>query len=104
VQDVVDVNLWCWQHPQISGIYNLGTGRSQSFNEVAQAVLNWYGRGELQYIPFPAHLKDHYQSFTEADISALRATGYAADFYTVEQGVKSYLDYLMTKREKVATI
>lgn len=92
VQDVVDVNLWFWQQGKVSGIFNVGTGRSQPFNDVARAVIAWHGQGEIQYIPFPEHLKGHYQSFTEADVSALRAAGYTAPFHTVEVGVKAYLD------------
>ncbi len=94
VGDVVDVNLWFWDHPDTSGIFNLGTGRSQSFNDVANAVLNYHGRGELEYIPFPEHLKGRYQSFTEADMSALRAAGYDAPFKTVEEGVAEYMRWL----------
>ena len=94
VGDVVNVNLWFLDHPNKSGIFNLGTGRSQSFNDTARAVTAWHGKGEIQYIPFPDHLKGRYQSFTQADISALRAAGYTAEFATVEQGVKRYLDVL----------
>jgi len=92
VGDAVDVNLWFMDNPGKSGIFNLGTGRSQPFNDVARAVINWHGKGEMEYIAFPDHLKGRYQSFTEADISALRAAGYAAAFRTVEEGVKEYLD------------
>jgi len=94
IQDIVDVNLWFWEHNGSSGIYNVGTGQSQSFNDVARAVIAWHGRGEIQYVPFPEHLKEHYQSFTEADISALRVVGYNAKFHSVEEGVKAYLDAL----------
>ncbi len=94
VGDVVAVNLWLLAHPEVSGIFNLGTGRSQSFNDVARAVIAWHGRGEIEYIPFPEHLKGRYQSFTEADMSALRAAGYTADFANVEEGVRRYLDWL----------
>lgn len=94
VDDVVNINLWFWQHPQHSGIYNAGTGRSEAFNATAEAVLVWHGRGELMYIPFPEHLKGSYQSFTEADISYLRSVGYDAPFKTVAEGVKLYLDWL----------
>ncbi len=94
VDDVVAVNLWFLRHPDKSGIFNLGTGRSQSFNDVARAVLAWHGQGELEYIPFPDHLKGRYQSYTEADMSALRAAGYDAPFMTVEQGVAAYLQWL----------
>ncbi len=94
VGDTVAVNLWFMQHPDRSGIFNLGTGRSQPFNDVAKAVIDWHDKGKLEYIPFPEHLKGRYQSFTEADISALRAAGYDAPFKTVEEGVKLYMDWL----------
>ncbi len=94
VGDTVAVNLWFMEHPDKSGIFNLGTGRSQPFNDVANAVIDWHGKGRLEYIPFPEHLKGRYQSFTEADISALRAAGYDALFRTVEEGVKLYMDWL----------
>ncbi len=94
VGDAVAVNLWFLDHPEVSGIFNVGTGRSQTFNEVARAVIAWHGRGEIEYIPFPEHLRGRYQSFTEADIGALRAAGYDQPFLTVEQGVSRYLDWL----------
>ena len=94
VADVVDVNLWLLDNPHVSGIFNCGTGRSQSFNDVANAVIQWHKQGSIEYIAFPDHLRGRYQSFTQADISALRATGYEKDFHTVEQGVKAYLDIL----------
>jgi ADP-L-glycero-D-manno-heptose 6-epimerase len=94
VADVVAVNLWFMKHPNPSGIFNVGTGRSQSFNDLAQAVLAWHGRGTIAYIPFPEHLRDCYQSFTEADLSALREVGYRGRFRPVEEGVRTYLDWL----------
>ncbi|AOV16186.1 ADP-glyceromanno-heptose 6-epimerase [Acidihalobacter aeolianus] len=94
VGDCADVNLWFLDHPSASGIFNLGTGRAQTFNDVANAVIAWHGKGELQYIPFPDHLKGRYQSYTQADIAALRQAGYDAPFKTVEEGVKAYLDQL----------
>ncbi|WP_455206357.1 ADP-glyceromanno-heptose 6-epimerase [Kaarinaea lacus] len=94
VGDAVDVNLWFMDHPEKSGIFNLGTGRSQTFKDVAKAVIQYYGRGEIEYIAFPEHLKGRYQSFTEADISALRGAGYDAPFKTVEEGVHAYMAWL----------
>ncbi|MCW8846838.1 MAG: ADP-glyceromanno-heptose 6-epimerase [Gammaproteobacteria bacterium] len=94
VGDTVNVNLWMWEHPQVSGVFNCGSGRSQSFNEMAQAVIHWHGKGQIHYIPFPEHLKNAYQSFTEADMSQLRQVGYDQPFLSVEQGVKAYLDEL----------
>jgi ADP-L-glycero-D-manno-heptose 6-epimerase len=94
VDDAVDVNLWFLDRPQLSGIFNLGTGRSESFNDMANAVIKWHDRGEIEYIPFPDHLRGAYQSFTRADIGALRAAGYDREFRTVEVGVRDYLDCL----------
>lgn len=94
VGDVVAVNLWFWKQNGLSGIYNLGTGRSQSFNEVARAVIGYHHRGEIEYIPFPDQLKGRYQSFTEADIAALREAGCRHSFRPVEAGVPEYLSWL----------
>lgn len=94
VGDAVDVNLWFMDNPGKSGIFNVGTGRSQTFNDVAQAVVEWHGRGELEYIPFPDHLTGRYQSYTEADLSNLRDAGYSGAFKTVEEGVQRYLNTL----------
>ncbi len=94
VGDVVDINLWFWEHPEVSGIFNAGTGRAQTFNDVARAVIAWHGRGRIRYIPFPDHLKGRYQSYTQADLTTLRAAGYDRPFKTVEEGVRTYLDWL----------
>ncbi len=90
----MDVNLWFLDHPYHSGIYNVGTGRSQTFKEISESVIAWHGRGYIEFIPFPEHLKGRYQSFTEADITLLREIGYQKEFKTVQQGVKNYLDWL----------
>lgn len=104
VGDVADVNLWFMDHPQKSGLFNVGTGRCQSFNDVAHAVIDWHGHGKIEYIPFPKHLQGHYQSFTQADITALREVGYDKPFKTVEEGVKEYLDWLNGERTKTSTL
>jgi ADP-L-glycero-D-manno-heptose 6-epimerase len=96
VDDVVAVNLWLLDNPQVSGIFNVGTGRAQTFNDVAHAAIGWYdGTGGIDYIPFPEHLKGRYQSFTEADMSGLRKAGYDRPFTSVEAGVPRYMDWLM---------
>ncbi len=94
VGDVVDVNLWFLDNPQVSGIYNCGTGRSQTFNDVANAVIKFHQRGHIQYIPFPEHLKGCYQSFTEANLENLHAAGCRHLFKNVEQGVRLYMEWL----------
>jgi ADP-L-glycero-D-manno-heptose 6-epimerase len=94
VGDVVDVNLWFYERRKISGIFNVGTGASATFNDVANAIIAWHGKGVIRYIPFPDELKSRYQSFTEADITALREAGYSRRFRDVRTGVKDYLDAL----------
>ena len=94
VGDVCDVNLWFLDHPEVSGIYNTGTGRAQSFNDVANAVIAFHGKGRIRYVPFPKHLEGAYQSYTQADLTALRACGCDVEFRPVEEGVPAYLDEL----------
>ncbi|MBU6510189.1 MAG: ADP-glyceromanno-heptose 6-epimerase [Gammaproteobacteria bacterium] len=94
VDDVCAVNLWALDQPKVSGIFNLGTGKSQTFNDVANAVIKFHGKGKIEYIAFPENLKGRYQSFTEADMSALRAAGCDHKFMTVEQGVAKYMEWL----------
>lgn len=97
VADVVAVNLWLWRNPQVSGIFNCGTGKSQTFNDVADAALKWHDTGKKRYIPFPGELAGRYQSFTEADMSSLQQVGYDTPFASVEQGVPVYLDWLAAR-------
>lgn len=98
VDDVAAVNLWFLQNKKHSGIFNLGTGCAQSFNAVARAVIDWHGKGKIEYIAFPDELKNSYQSYTQADISKLRDVGCDIEFKSIEQGVKQYLDIIEGKK------
>jgi ADP-L-glycero-D-manno-heptose 6-epimerase len=108
IDDVVAVNLWFLDHPEQRGIFNLGTGRAQPFNDVATAVITALaGRphtaesaaaaGLLEYIPFPDALRGKYQCHTQADLAALRATGCDHVFADVQTGVARYMDRLQAK-------
>lgn len=94
VGDVAAVNLWCWKEEAASGIYNLGTGNAEPFKAVAEAVIAFHDAGKIEFIPFPDHLKGRYQSFTQADMAALREAGYTAPFKTVAEGVTEYMEWL----------
>ena len=109
VDDVVAANLHFWDKPK-SGVYNLGTGRAQSFNDVALAVINTLraaegdepvalagavSQGLIEYIAFPEALRGKYQAFTQADVTQLRAAGFTAPMQTVEQGTSSYMRWLL---------
>lgn len=93
VGDVADVNLWLW-NTGTSGIFNCGTGRAEPFRTVAETVIGTLGAGEIEYIPFPDDLKGRYQSFTQADMSRLRAAGYNGAFRDVETGTREYVEWL----------
>ena len=108
VGDVARVNM-AFLESRTSGIYNLGTGRAQSFNELAAATVNacralegkprlsvaeLVAQGIIEYIPFPEALKGKYQSYTEADLAQLRNAGYSGEFASVDQGVASYVEWL----------
>ncbi len=109
VDDVVAVNLWFLQHPQASGIFNLGSGRAQPFNDVALATVNaaralkgepalplaaMVQQGLVEYVDFPAALVGKYQCFTQADLTRLRATGCQHAFADVATGVERYVAWL----------
>ncbi len=109
VKDVAKVNLYFLDHPEKSGIFNLGTGRAQSFNDVAVATVNscraaegkpalsleaMVQQGLVEYVAFPEALKGKYQSFTQADLSKLRSAGYGDEFATVAEGVADYVQFL----------
>ena len=109
VEDIALVNLYMLDHPKASGIINVGTGCSRSFNDVALAVINTCraGHGEpewslqdaqqseaIVYFPLPTELDGKYQSFTEADLKELRTLGYADEMMSLEVGVRNYVSYL----------
>jgi len=109
VDDVIAVNMHFWEHPT-SGIYNLGTGRAQSFNDVALTVVNTLRQAQghssldlkaaveqrlIEYIAFPEALKGKYQAFTQADTTRLRASGFNKPMQTVEQGTAAYMQWLL---------
>lgn len=109
IDDVVAVNLWFFDHPGISGIFNLGTGRAQPFNDVASSVVNAMRQlkgestlsleamaqaGLIEYIAFPDALRGKYQCYTQANLSALRATGCDHRFADVQTGVSQYVQWM----------
>ncbi len=113
VDDVVDVNLHFLEHSKVSGIFNCGTGRAQPFNDVASAVVNamrgiqgkpalsledLVRQGMLRYVEFPEDLKGRYQSYTQADVTALRKAGFTAPMRDVQAGVTEYVRALHAQR------
>ena len=94
VDDVVATNLHFLDGPDRSGIYNVGTGTSRSWNDLAAALLRHFGRGKLEYQEFPESLLPQYQAFTEADLSRLRAAGCGLPYRSIDEGVPQYLTEL----------
>src|SRR5271170_3337350 len=87
VNDIVRVNLALAEGPVRTGVLNVGTGRSRTFNDVARIIVSQLGAGAIDYVPFPVNLSGKYQSFTEAELRELRAAGYAEPFSTLEEGI-----------------
>ncbi len=99
VKDVVNVNLFFFSHPELSGIFNCGTGRAESFLKVAELIKENYKDVPIEFIPFPPELKGKYQYFTKADLTKLRRAGYTSPFTTIEEGIKSYIKSLNSSCE-----
>lgn len=94
VNDVVNVNFHFWEHPELSGVYNCGTGQEHSFNQFMQALIKAYGSGEIRYVPFPEKLKGKYQSYTKANTEKLMASGYDKGFTPLDKAVAEYVALL----------
>lgn len=110
VGDAVKVNLHFMDHGDVSGVFNVGTGASRSFNDMAMAVINAaadapmtlggaINAGRIAYIPFPDGLRDKYQSYTCADTAALRGAGYDESFVGLEEGVAEYVRHMTAEHD-----
>ena len=94
IDDVIDVTLWSMFDSSKSGIYNVGTSRPSTFNQIANTLIKNLGSGSINYVEFPDDLKNKYQPFTSADISQLREAGYEKKFCSLEEGINKYLTFL----------
>ena len=95
VGDAVDVILWLLDHPETSGLFNLGAGRARTYADLARAVCAAAGQPErIEFIDMPAALRGHYQNLTEARMDRLRAAGYAGQFTPLEDGIRRYAEIL----------
>lgn len=92
IKDAVAATLFFFDHPELAGMYNIGTGQARSWNDVARAMFAALGKpAEIRYVDMPANLKENYQYFTQADITKLRAAGYRAPFTPLEEAVRDYI-------------
>ncbi|MBL7662312.1 ADP-glyceromanno-heptose 6-epimerase [bacterium] len=100
VKDCAKVMLWLLNNPQVKGIFNLGSGQAQSWNQLARAVFSASRKPEkIEYIEMPEHLRQQYQYFTEAPMQKLRAAGYSAPFTPLETAVADYVQNYLEKNE-----
>ncbi|MEK9994644.1 MAG: NAD-dependent epimerase/dehydratase family protein [Hydrogenophilales bacterium] len=107
VDNVVDMNIWFFKNNQHSGIFNCGTSEANSYNKIADIIIDYFKKNKnnfnltfdeyKNYIKFPADLKDKYQPFTESNNENIKSSGYDNKFYSIEEGVNKYLKYLDTK-------
>lgn len=99
VKDLISVMAFLMENKPDSGIYNLGTGKARSFYDLAVATFDALGiTPNIEFVDIPEDIRDKYQYFTEANMQKLKEAGYKEDFYSLEDGVKDYVqNYLMTK-------
>ena len=101
VKDVCDVIMWFLDHPEISGLFNVGTGRAQSFKELAEATFKALDlEPNIRFIDMPENLREKYQYYTQAEMNKLRSAGYDKPFRSVEEGVKDYVQEYLNKGYK----
>jgi ADP-L-glycero-D-manno-heptose 6-epimerase len=100
VKDVVDICYWLMNEKPASGLYNLGTGKARTFKDLVTAIFKSLDKAAvIEYIDTPADIRDKYQYFTEADMSKLQKAGYDKGFYSLEEGVETYVkNFLVDKR------
>ena len=100
VRDAVDVMLWVYRSPAVSGLFNLGTGRAQTWLDLVGALYGALGREiEVEWADTPLELRDRYQYFTEARMDRLREEGYRKPFATVEEGVRDYVEHFLSRAD-----
>ena len=99
VKDAVDIVMFFLKHPGVNGIYNVGTGKARSWNDLAQALFMAVGKKpRITYIEMPELIKPRYQYFTEAVMTKLRKAGYKKAFMSLEEGIADYVPYLKVNR------
>ncbi len=96
VKDVISIIEWFLDNPKINGLYNVGTGKPRSFNDIAKSIFkNTNKATSLKYINTPPKIRKQYQYYTKANIKKLRDSGYKKSFFTLEEGIKDYIrEYL----------
>ncbi|MHA8066161.1 ADP-glyceromanno-heptose 6-epimerase [Aquirufa sp. ROCK2-A2] len=98
VKDLIDVCIFLMEHRKNSGIYNLGTGKARSFNDLAKSTFHALNKPvQIGYIDTPLDIRDKYQYYTQANMAKLRSIGYTKEFYTLEEGVKDYVQNYLAK-------
>lgn len=101
IKDVVSVMSWLLKNPKVSGIYNLGTGKARSFYDLTLHTLKGGKLAEdIRFVDMPEDLRGRYQYFTEANMDKLKKAGYKKEFYSLEEGVKDYVENYLSKEDK----
>jgi ADP-L-glycero-D-manno-heptose 6-epimerase len=100
VKDVVKVCAWFMDHAAPSGLYNLGTGKARSFEDLVKSTYSAIDmEPDIRFIDMPEDIRDKYQYFTEADMHKLVSAGYDEPFYSLENGVDDYVRHYLSKQK-----
>jgi len=98
VKDAVDMTLFFYDNPQLSGLFNIGTGKARTWNDLVKAVFAAMGKKpNIEYIEMPESIRNQYQYFTEADITNLRKAGYDKETSPLEDAIKDYVQNYLQK-------
>jgi ADP-L-glycero-D-manno-heptose 6-epimerase len=103
VKDAVEMTLYFLENPQVNGIYNIGTGKARTWNDLVTAVFNALGKPvNIEYIDMPQHLVGKYQNFTQAEMDKIKEAGYTKEITSLEEGVEDYVKNYLLKNEYLA--
>lgn len=101
VKDVVQITLFIYEHFELNGVINVGTGVARSFNDLAKAVFKAMDKKEhIEYVDMPEYLKKQYQNFTQAEVSKLKDKGYDKGMYSLEEGISDYIKNYLLKTDE----
>jgi ADP-L-glycero-D-manno-heptose 6-epimerase len=105
IKDAVDMTLFFYDNPKITGLFNIGAGKARTWNDLVKAVFAAMGKAVLiEYIEMPESIRNQYQYFTQADITKLRKAGYKKRITSLENAIKDYVQNYLQKNEYLSGI
>jgi ADP-L-glycero-D-manno-heptose 6-epimerase len=105
IKDAVDMTLFFYDNPKITGLFNIGAGKARTWNDLVKAVFAAMGKSaNVEYVEMPDSIRNQYQYFTQADITKLRKAGYKKQITSLENAIKDYVQNYLQKNEYLSGI